>query len=57
VNSIRLSKLIRPHRRIVTEPDTLEPKVDLLKRPQAEIAAELDVLLPSILDEAFKGEL
>ena len=24
---------------------------------QAEIAAELDALLPSILDKAFKGEL
>ncbi|TMA52427.1 MAG: hypothetical protein E6J80_12320 [Deltaproteobacteria bacterium] len=28
-----------------------------LKRLQAETAAELDALLPSILDKAFKGEL
>ena len=28
-----------------------------LKRLQAETAAELDALLPSILDRAFKGEL
>ena len=32
-------------------------KVDILKRLQAETAAELDALLPSILDKAFKGEL
>jgi hypothetical protein len=28
-----------------------------LKRQQAETAAELDALLPGILDRAFKGEL
>jgi|GEM_PF-2214141 len=28
-----------------------------LKRRQAETAAELDALLPSIVDKAFKGEL
>jgi type I restriction enzyme, S subunit len=32
-------------------------EVDALKRLQAETAAELDALLPSILDQAFKGEL
>jgi hypothetical protein len=32
-------------------------KVEMLKRLQAETAAELDVLLPSILDKAFKGKL
>jgi type I restriction enzyme, S subunit len=37
-------------RRIVAE-------LDALKRLQAETAAELDALLPSILDRAFKGEL
>jgi hypothetical protein len=31
--------------------------VGALKRLQAETAAELDALLPSILDKAFKGEL
>jgi hypothetical protein len=31
--------------------------VDELKRLQAETAAELDALLPSILDKAFKGGL
>jgi len=28
-----------------------------MKRPQAETAAELDALLPAMLDRAFKGEL
>lgn len=37
--------------------DNLQSKVDALKRLQAETAAELDALLPSILDKAFKGEL
>jgi type I restriction enzyme, S subunit len=44
-------------RRIVAELDVLQDKVDALKRLQAETAAELDALLPSILDRAFKGEL
>jgi type I restriction enzyme S subunit len=37
--------------------DELQAKVSALKRLQAETAAELDALLPSILDRAFKGEL
>ena len=37
--------------------DTLQAEVDALKRLQAETAAELHVLLPAILDRAFKGEL
>ena len=37
--------------------DALQAKVDELKRLQAETQAELDALLPSILDRAFKGEL
>ncbi len=43
--------------RIVAYLDDLQAKVDALKRLQAETAAELDALLPSILDKAFKGEL
>jgi hypothetical protein len=31
--------------------------VETLKRVQAETAAELDALLPAILDRAFRGEL
>jgi hypothetical protein len=44
-------------RRIVAELDALQAEVDALKRVQAETAAELDGLLPSVLDKAFKGEL
>jgi type I restriction enzyme S subunit len=44
-------------RRIVAELDALQAEVDGLKRLQAETSAELDGLLPAILDRAFKGEL
>jgi len=44
-------------RRIVAYLDDLEARVDSLKALQAKTAAELDALLPSILDKAFKGEL
>ena len=44
-------------RRIVDYLNGLQAKVDELKRLQAETQAELDALLPSILDRAFKGEL
>jgi len=44
-------------RRIVAELDALQAEVDALKRLQAETAAELDALLPAVLDRAFKGEL
>ena len=37
--------------------DGLQAKVDVLKRLQTETAAELDAMLPAILDRAFKGEL
>ena len=44
-------------RRIVAELDALQAEVDGLKRLQAETSAELDALLPAVLDRAFKGEL
>jgi type I restriction enzyme S subunit len=44
-------------RRIVAELDALQAEVDTLKRLQGETATELNALLPSILDKAFKGEL
>lgn len=44
-------------RRIVAYLDDLQAKVDTLKALQAQTAAELDALLPSVLDKAFKGEL
>ncbi len=48
---------LKEQRRIVAYLDNLQAKVDALKKLQAETAAELDALLPSILDKAFKGEL
>jgi len=44
-------------RRVVAELDALKAQVEALKKLQVETAAELDALLPSILDKAFKGEL
>jgi type I restriction enzyme, S subunit len=38
----------------VAELDPLQAEVESLKRLQAETAAGLDALLPSILDRAFK---
>jgi type I restriction enzyme, S subunit len=43
--------------RIVTYLDELQSKVDTMKRLRQEAIKELDALLPSILDKAFKGEL
>lgn len=48
---------IEEQRRIVTYLDNLQAKVNSLKRLQTETAAELDAMLPSILDKAFKGNL
>jgi type I restriction enzyme, S subunit len=43
--------------RIVAYLDDLQARIDALKRLQVETAAELDALLPSVLDRAFRGEL
>lgn len=43
--------------RVVAYLDGLQAKVDALKALQAKTAAELDALLPAVLDKAFKGEL
>jgi hypothetical protein len=40
---------------IVAHLDSLQAKVDRLKAPQAQTAAELEARLPSILGKAFKG--
>jgi len=42
---------------IVAELDALQAKVEAVKSLQTETAAELDAMLPAILDKAFKGEL
>ena len=44
-------------RRIVMYLDGLAAKVDALKRLQADTSVELNALMPSILDKAFRGEL
>ncbi len=43
--------------RIVAYLDSLQAKVDALRRLQAETSAELDALMPAVLDKAFKGEM
>lgn len=43
--------------RIVAYLDGLQAKVEALKHLQSQSSTELDALLPSILDKAFKGEL
>jgi type I restriction enzyme S subunit len=44
-------------RRIVAYLDDLQARVDALRALQAATAAELDALLPAVLDKAFRGEL
>jgi len=43
--------------RIVAYLDNLQAKVDEMKRLREQAIKELDAMLPSILDKAFKGEL
>jgi len=43
--------------RIVGELDALQSRVDALKKLQAATIAELDAMLPSVLDRAFRGAL
>lgn len=58
IRSVSLPNIPLPEQwRIVEELDALQEKVDALKGLQAETAAELDALLPSILDKAFQGQL
>jgi len=63
VNATKLKALpialpsISEQRGIVAYLEGLQANVDALKKHQAKIDGELDALLPSILDKAFKGEL
>jgi type I restriction enzyme S subunit len=57
-----LSLLLPPHplskqRRVVAELDAIGTHLNALQNLQTVTAAELDALLPSILDKAFKEEL
>lgn len=63
VNGKKLANILVPiapfeeQRLIVAHLDGLQAKVDALKRLQAETSAELNAMLPSVLDRALKGEL
>jgi type I restriction enzyme, S subunit len=48
---------LEDQRRLVAHLDDLQEKTSALKALQAETAAELNALLPSILDKAFRGEM
>jgi type I restriction enzyme S subunit len=48
---------ISEQRRIVAYLNGMQSKLDALKRHQAQTAAELDALLPAVLERAFRGEL
>ncbi len=62
INLKILSRLRTPRlplseqRRIVVYLDGLQAMIDALKRLQAEASAELDALMPAILDGAFRGK-
>lgn len=61
INALRKFSIILPNvatqHRMVAHLDSLQTKVDAVRRLQAETQAELDALLPSVLDRAFRGEL
>lgn len=63
VNGKKLTTILVPippiqeQYRIVEKLDSAQAKVDSLKQLQAQTRGELDALLPSVLDKAFRGEL
>ena len=63
VNATKLKALpialptLPEQRDILAELDALQIEIDRLRTVQSDTAAELDALLPAILDRAFKGEL
>ncbi len=48
---------LQEQQRIVAHLDNLQATVESVKQLQTETAAEIDALLPSVLDKAFKGAL
>jgi len=48
---------VEEQRRIVTQFTVIEGKLEKMSRLQKQTGVELDALLPSILDRAFKGDL
>jgi type I restriction enzyme, S subunit len=63
MNGKKLANLIVPippipdQERIVSYLNDIDAKTNSLKQLQAESAVELNALLPTILDQAFRGEL
>lgn len=63
VNATKLKALpialpsLPDQRQVLARLDNLQAKADVLTRLQAETATELNALLPSALDKAFRGEL
>lgn len=63
VNATTLKKLPLPlpsldaQLQIVAELDALKERIDEVQSLQGETAAELDAMMPAILDKAFRGEL
>ncbi len=53
----RVSTYLTWQRRIVAYLDDLQSQVDELTAAQDATQAELEALLPSVLDQAFRGEL
>ena len=51
------NRTVPEQRRIVAELEAIQSNVDALRDLQARTAAELDALLPAILDRAFRGAL
>jgi type I restriction enzyme S subunit len=48
---------LREQQRTVEYLDEVQQRTQSLHEVQAQVAAELDALLPAVLDRAFKGEL
>lgn len=64
INQIKLGNLVIKYpkdiniqKQIVSYLDSLQTKIDELKKFQIESEKEIEQLIPSILDKAFKGEL
>jgi type I restriction enzyme, S subunit len=49
--------MISEQRHIVAYLDSIHARLASLRKLQSQTQAELDALLPSVLDKAFKGEL
>ena len=49
--------LVDEQRRIVAYLDSVQTRLASLRQLQSETQKELDALLPSVLDKAFRGEL